>query len=100
MEKIQSILYWPIPKNITEVNIFHGLKKNYKRFIRNFNGIRAPLIDCTRGKTFNWTKAAIVSFEQLKKRVIEAHILTLPEFDKLFTLECDASGVSIGAVVS
>ena len=57
------------------------------------------MTDYTRGKIFNWTKAAIVSFEQLKKRVTEAPILTLLDFDKIFTVECDASGVSIGGVL-
>jgi len=99
-EKVKAILEWPIPQNITEVKSFHGLVNFYKRFIRNFSGISAPLTDYTRGKILNWTKAAIVSFEQLKKRVIEAPILTLPDFDKLFTVECDASGVAIGGVLS
>ena len=58
------------------------------------------MTDCTRGKIFNWTKEATTSFEQLKKRVTEAPILTLPDFDKLFTVECDAFGVAIGGVLS
>ena len=99
-EKVKAILEWPIPQNITEVKSFHGLVNFYKRFIRNFSGISAPLTDCTRGNKFNWTKAATVSFEQLKKRVTEAPILTLPDFDKLFTVECDASRVSIRGVLS
>ena len=99
-EKVKAILEWPIPQNITEVKSFHGLVNFYKRFIRNFSGISAPLTDCTRGNKFNWTKATTVSFEQLKKRVTEAPILTLPNFDKLFTVECDASRVAIGGVLS
>ena len=63
LEKVKAILEWPIPQNITEVKIFHGLVNFYKRFIRNFSGISAPLTDYTRGKIFNWTKATTVSFE-------------------------------------
>ena len=100
LEKVKVILEWPILQNITDVKSFHGLVNFYKRFIRNFSGISAPLTDCTRGNKFNWTKATTVSFEQLKKRVTEAPILTLPDFDKLFTVECDASGVAIGGVLS
>ena len=99
-EKVKAILEWPIPQNITEVKSFHGLVNFYKRFIRNISGISTPLTDCTRGKIFNWTKVATVRFEQLKKRVTEAPILTLPDFDKIFTVECDASRVSIRGVSS
>ena len=52
-EKVKAILEWPIPQNITEVKSFHGLVNFYKRLIRNFSGINAPLTDCTRGNKFN-----------------------------------------------
>ena len=42
---------------------FHGLVNFYKRIIRNFGGVSAPMTDCTRGKFFTWIKAAAVSFE-------------------------------------
>jgi hypothetical protein len=80
------------------VKSFHELVNFYKRFIRNFNGLSAPLTDCTRGKVFTWTKAPTVSFEQLKIRVMEAPILTIPDFEKLFTVEFDASVVAIGGI--
>lgn len=62
-EKFKAILEWPIPQNITEVKSFHGLVNFYKRLIRNFSGIISPLTDYTRGKIFNWTQVATVSFE-------------------------------------
>jgi hypothetical protein len=99
-EKIKAILEWPTPRSIIEVKSFHGLVNFYKRFIRNFSGISAPLTNCTRGKVFTWTKEVAVSFEQLKRRVTKAPILTIPDFEKLFTVECDASGVAIGGVLS
>lgn len=62
-EKFKAILEWPIPQNIIEVKSFHGLVNFYKRLIRNFSGIISPLTDYTRGKIFNWTQVATVSFE-------------------------------------
>lgn len=71
----------------------------YKRFIKNFNVKSASLTDCMKGKVFTWTRAAAVSFEQLRKKVTEAPILAIPDFEKLFTVECDASRIAIGGSI-
>eukprot|EP01018_Ginkgo_biloba_P023503 Gb_02514 [translate_table: standard] len=62
--------------------------------------ITAPMTKCIKGKTFQWTNAPQRSFELLKRKVTEASILTLPDFNKIFEVECDASSVGIGAILS
>ena len=59
---------------------------SYKKFINNFSGICAPLIDTIRGdrKEFKWTTTTARSFELLKKKVTEQHVLALPDFNKVF----------------
>ena len=60
------------------------------------------MIETMKGdkKYFKWTNGANKSFEALKHKVVELPILALPNFNKVFQVECDASGSAIGAILS
>eukprot|EP01018_Ginkgo_biloba_P033863 Gb_14366 [translate_table: standard] len=89
-EKVKAVLEWPTPQNATEVQSFYGLASFYRKFVKNFSLIAAPMTECIKGKVFQWTAAAQCSFELLKKNMLEAPVLSLPNFDKVFEVECDA----------
>jgi hypothetical protein len=93
---------WPSPRSVFEVRSFHGLVSFYSKFIENFNNICAPILETIKKehRYFNWIEEVEKGFRVLKETIIEKPILVLPYFKKTFQVKCDASGVSIGVVLS
>jgi hypothetical protein len=98
-EKIRAIVDWPIPKNLTELRGLFGLCSYYKRFVKGFSQLGAPLIDLTKKGAFHRTEESQQTFNKMKEVMSTCPILALPDFSQPFVLECDASGVGIGAVL-
>ncbi|XP_071683495.1 uncharacterized protein [Lolium perenne] len=72
----------------------------YRRFIENFSKIAKPMTEfLKKGKKFAWTEACEASFQELKKRLVSAPILCLPDLEKEFQVYCDASHQGLGSVL-
>ncbi|KAL0185639.1 hypothetical protein M9458_017309, partial [Cirrhinus mrigala] len=100
--KVASVLNWPRPRTIKELQRFLGFANFYRRFIRNFSLVAAPLTNMTKKgpMVLKWTPQGEQAFTDLKTRFTTAPILRHPDPEKEFTVEVDASSTGIGAVLS
>jgi len=100
LEKIKAIQEWPTPKSVGDFRSFHGLTSFYGRFAPNFSTLASPLNELVKkNMAFTWGVRQEQAFALLKENLTKAPILDLPDFSKTFELECDASGVGVGAVL-
>jgi len=99
--KIQTVLSWEQPKNITQMQQFLGFANFCRRFIKDYSKITAPLTDLTKkDKPYIWTEKAQKAFKLLKERFTSESILIMFNPEKPITIETNASDFAIGAVAS
>lgn len=98
--KVQCLTDWPKPTTLKALRGFLGLAGYYRRFVKNFGLIARPLTDMLKANNFIWTPLSEEAFQQLKLAVTTAPVLALPDFSKSFTIETDASGLGMGAVLT
>jgi hypothetical protein len=98
--KVQDVLSWNAHMSVSNIQSFWGLAVYYRRFIKGFSKISKPMIELLeKDKRFEWTSTCEASFQELKKRLITAPILVMPDMEKPFSIYCDASGQGLGCVL-
>lgn len=100
-DKIAAILNIPTPRTITEVRRVIGTASWYRKFVPIFSQRIAPLTNLLRKNAkFVWTPESETSFQALKEHLLTAPVLSCPDFLRTVTIQTDASGYGIGAVLS
>lgn len=101
--KVEAIVNYKIPTTTTEIKRLIGLVGWYRRFIKDFSTVAAPITDLLhgrkKGQSIIWTSEADDAFKEIKLRLTNAPVLASPDFSKPFTIQCDASDFGLGAVL-
>jgi hypothetical protein len=97
--KVEAVSSWPAPHSARGLRGFLGLAGYYRKFIRDFGVIAAPLTRLLRHDAFAWDDDTQAAFQQLKTALTTGPVLQMPDFEKTFVVDCDASGTGFGAVL-
>ena len=99
-KKIEAVLEWKPPKNVIEIRSFLGLAGYYRRFVKGFSLIAAPLTRLLQKDVrFEWNDKCQNSFEKLKTMLTEAPVLTQPVSGRPYDVYSDASHNGLGCVL-
>ena len=99
-DKVRAVVDFPVPTNVKTVREFVGMASYYRRFIPNFAKIASPLHMLTRQDVpFQWMSVCQSAFDRLKQLLSSSPVLAYPDFNRMFLLHTDASGLGLGAVL-
>lgn len=83
--KVKAILDWEAPSNVNELRSFLGLANYYRRFIKGYSAVVAPLTELLKkDQGWAWSQSCQNAFDNLKKAVTERPVLALPDTHKPF----------------
>jgi transposase InsO family protein len=99
--KTEAVNSFPVPKNVHDIRSFVGLCQFYRRYIKSFSQIAAPLTQLLRNDVpFVWGDAQQKAFDTLKTSLTTSPILAYPDMQKDYVLTTDASIQAISYILS
>ena len=100
-EKTKDLMNARIPGNSTELRSFIGFVNYYRNFVPNMAKILYPLYHLEKKDVeFKWTKDCQMSFDTIKKAIIDSPAIASFDPAKRSILTTDASSYGLGAVLS
>ncbi|XP_027157077.1 uncharacterized protein LOC113758414, partial [Coffea eugenioides] len=98
--KIDVISTLPYPASVREVRSFLGHAGFYRRFIKDFSKIGAPLFQLLqKDVSFEFDETCKGAFNKLKELLTTSPIIQPPDWNLPFEIMCDASDYAVGAVL-
>jgi hypothetical protein len=83
--KIEVVLHFPTPKNVTSVRSFLGLMSYYRKYVRGYSKLAGPLFELTKKDIpFVWDVGCEQAYQALKAALVDAPVLTRPDFKRTF----------------
>ena len=94
--KIEAVINWKPPRNVTEMRSLLGLAGYYRRFIQGFLAITSSLTRLLRkGVKFEWDDKCQSNFERLKEILVEAPVLIQPTLGRDYAMYSDVSRIGL-----
>ena len=82
-KKVEAAMSWERPKSVFKIHSFLGLAGYYRRFIKDFSRLVAPMTRLTMKEVkFEWNDQCEKAFQELKRRLTSAPILIVLEWDR------------------
>ena len=98
--KVQAIAKYPEPKDKKALMRYLGMAGYYRKFCRNFSNVVNPLTNLMKkGVKFHWDMSCQNAFDKVKAMLMNAPVLSAPQFEKPFKIMIDASDIGVGAVL-
>jgi hypothetical protein len=98
--KVHDVLNSKVPTNVSEIHSFLGLAGYYMRFIKGFSKLAKPMTALLeKNAKFVWSDKCQANFEELKRRLTTAPVLTLLDLSKSFSIYYHASRLGLGCVL-
>ncbi|GJP47147.1 hypothetical protein CLOM_g6374 [Closterium sp. NIES-68] len=99
-KKIEAVRTWKTPENVKELQQFLGFANYYNRFVPQYAKLAAPLTNLLKKNTpYKWEPKHQEAVEQLKQALTSAPVLILPDPERDYVIEADASDQAVGAVL-